>query len=89
MMNQNLVFSEARQTWNVFVDGEWYFEGTYEQCETVMWNNAMDDCPDEVEIGDYAYDEYDEEEPDFSEEQDTSILYGRPEDADAFGGGRY
>lgn len=27
-----IVCSEERGTWNVIVNGEWYFEGTYEQC---------------------------------------------------------
>lgn len=33
-----MVHSEGRGTWNVIVDGEWYFEGTYEQCCEVMDN---------------------------------------------------
>lgn len=41
-MNQELVYSEERGTWNLFVDGEWYLEGTYEQCEEAMFNNACD-----------------------------------------------
>ena len=87
MMNQNLVFSEERQSWNLFVDGEWYFEGTYEQCEDMMFNNMVDDTPDEVETFDFDgdYPEYRIDDADI----DTSILYGRPEDADAFGGGKY
>ena len=36
MLNQELIYSEERGTWNLFVNGEWYFEGTYEQCEEVI-----------------------------------------------------
>lgn len=39
-MNQELIYSEERGTWNLFVNGEWYYEGTYEQCEEMMFNNA-------------------------------------------------
>ena len=41
-MAQELIYSEERGTWNLFVDGEWYFEGDYEQCEELMFNNACD-----------------------------------------------
>lgn len=42
MLDQELIYSEERGTWNLFVNGEWYFEGTYEQCEEMMFNNACD-----------------------------------------------
>ena len=53
MLTQHIEYSESRGTWNLFVDGEWYLEGTYEQCEEAMFNNAVyedDCCP--------GYDEY-------------------------------
>ena len=56
-MQQELVYSESRGTWNLFVDGEWYLEGTYEQCETAMFNNACDDYEDDYELNP-GYDEY-------------------------------
>ena len=31
-------YSEYRGTWNIIADGEWYFEGTYDQCCDVMDN---------------------------------------------------
>lgn len=31
MYNVEVVYSEERDTWNLFVNGEWYFEGNYEQ----------------------------------------------------------
>ena len=44
-MNEvRLEYNEARGTWNVFVNGEWYFEtNNYEQAEEVwtsfFWND--------------------------------------------------
>lgn len=42
-MQQELVFSAERGTWNLFVNNEWYFEGGYEQCEEMMFTNACCD----------------------------------------------
>lgn len=44
MDNVQLVYSESRETWNVFVNGEWYYESeNYEQAENVFnsffWND--------------------------------------------------
>ena len=37
MQNVTMEFSEERGTWNVFVDGEWYFESNnYLQAEKVF-----------------------------------------------------
>ena len=58
-MQQELIYSEERKTWNLFVDNEWYFEGTYEQCADMMWNNAVDDNNDYYgDDGDDYADEY-------------------------------
>lgn len=54
MANVNMIYSEERKTWNVFVDGEWYYEGTYEEADKVYMNCV---CPEED-------DEYYEDEPD-------------------------
>ena len=43
-----MVYSEGRGTWNVIADGEWYFEGDYEQCCEVMDNLF---CSDEYDDG--------------------------------------
>lgn len=48
-MEQHMCYSEERGTWNLIVDGEWYLEGTYEQCENAMFNNAVDESEDEDE----------------------------------------
>lgn len=37
MYDVRLEYSEERGTWNVFCDGEWYFEGNYEQAERCFW----------------------------------------------------
>ena len=58
MLSQELIYSEERGTWNLFVNGEWYFEGEYEQCADMMWNNAADDNEDD--FYDY-YDDYPDE----------------------------
>ncbi len=42
MLDQRFVYSEERCTWNRIVNGEWYFEVSYEQCEEMMFNNACD-----------------------------------------------
>lgn len=47
MLNQTMEFSEDRGTWNLFVNGEWYFEGSFEQCSDMMANNAADYYEDE------------------------------------------
>ena len=44
MDNVQLVYSESRETWNVFVNGEWYYESeNYEQAENIFnsffWND--------------------------------------------------
>lgn len=54
-MEQHIEYSESRKTWNLFVNGEWYLEGTYEQCEEAMFNNACDEYEEELNPG---YDEY-------------------------------
>lgn len=41
MANLEMVYSEERKTWNLFVDGEWYAEGTYEQMEQMQENIIM------------------------------------------------
>ena len=64
MDNVELVFNEDRETWNVFINGEWYFEsGDYEQAENVYFNCM---CPDD-EIETYDEDEiyFDDFEPSF------------------------
>lgn len=38
-IEQEMVYSEERGTWNLFVNGEWYYEGTYEECEKMYYNN--------------------------------------------------
>ena len=42
MLNQEVIYSEDRGTWNLFVNGEWYYEGTFEECSDMMFNNAAD-----------------------------------------------
>lgn len=43
MLDQRLIYSEERKTWNLFVNNEWYYEGTFEECSEMMLNNAVDD----------------------------------------------
>lgn len=38
-----LEYSNERGTWNVIVNGEWYFEGNYEQAERVFWTFFFED----------------------------------------------
>lgn len=57
-MNKTMQYSEERQTWNVFIDGEWYFEGTYEQCCEVM-DSFVDEYEDEYHEDEYESDMHD------------------------------
>ena len=50
----NVEYSKERNSWNVFVNGEWYFEGNYEQANDVA-NSFL--CPDEDELNP-GYEEY-------------------------------
>ena len=38
-MMTGIFYSEERGTWNLFIDGEWIFEGEYEQCENMYFNS--------------------------------------------------
>lgn len=40
-MLTGIVYDDQRGTWNLFIDGEWIFEGNYEQCEQ-MYYDAME-----------------------------------------------
>ena len=42
MLDQEVIYSESRGTWNLFVNGEWYYEGIFEECSDMMFNNAAD-----------------------------------------------
>jgi len=48
-MQQEMIFSEERGTWNLFVDGEWYAEGNYEYIEKMYDNNRMCELEEEEE----------------------------------------
>lgn len=48
MLEQEMIYSEDRGTWNLIVNGEWFMEGDY---ETIM--NAMITNADDVMDGDY------------------------------------
>ena len=58
MLEQTLEYSEERGTWNLFVNGEWYFEGDYEQCSEMMFNNAVDDNDDYYDDDGDDYEDY-------------------------------
>lgn len=48
-MEQDIYYSEERGTWNLIVNGEWYCEGTYEQCDDMMRRNAASEGEDNGE----------------------------------------
>lgn len=65
MLDQRLIYSEERKTWNLFVNNEWYYEGDFETCSEMMMNNAVDDNDDYYgddgdDIDESDYDLYDE-----------------------------
>lgn len=43
MSNVEMIHNEECNTWNVFVDNEWYYEGNYEQCCDVADSFRFDD----------------------------------------------
>lgn len=49
-MSQTMVYSEERGTWNLIVNGEWYMEGTYEQCSDAMFTNDCGFYEDQVYV---------------------------------------
>ncbi len=50
MMGINVVYSEERQTWNLYVDGEWYAENAdYE---------VIDDMARNMSVAQYESEEY-------------------------------
>ena len=51
---QEMQFSKSRGTWNLYVNGEWYMEGTYEEVNDAFMRNYYGD-DDEVNPG---YEEY-------------------------------
>ena len=93
--NVTLVESKERGTWNVIVDGEWYFEGTYEQAEkcfnTFFWPEDDEYCGDDGDEGYEPAEEYQEttEEPQekvfiawyrYEGEEDYMIIHALDED---------
>ena len=60
-LTQEIIYSEERGTWNLFVNGEWYFEGDYETCSDMMVNNQVD-CyePEEYYEEPYPEEEFEE-----------------------------
>lgn len=53
MANVTMEYSESRGTWNVFVDFEWYYEGTYEQAERILESFYWEDEDEYEEPYDY------------------------------------
>lgn len=64
MHDVNMEYSESRGTWNVFVDGEWYLEGTYEQCDKCVETFWLcdDDEPEYYESYDAPEDYYESDD---------------------------
>ena len=55
MNDVRLEYSESRGTWNVIVNGEWYYEGNYEQAENVFnsffWNDDEEHYEEDYDYG--------------------------------------
>lgn len=49
MDDVRLEYSQLRGSWNVFVNGEWYYEGTYEDATKVADSFFWDDEDEYVE----------------------------------------
>ncbi len=66
MDDVRMEYSQLRGTWNVFVNGEWYFEGDYEQaCSVADSFYFPDDDEYYGDNGDENY--YPEEEYDYED----------------------
>lgn len=52
---QEMQYSKSRGTWNLFVNGEWYMEGTYEEVNDAFMRNYYGDDDEELNPG---YEEY-------------------------------
>lgn len=62
MDDVRLEYSQLRDTWNVFVNGEWYFEGNYEQACNVADSFYFDDGEEYYgDNGDEGYEPWREE----------------------------
>ena len=72
MLQQDLIYSEERGTWNLFVNGEWYYEGDYETCESMMFNNAADESE---ELNKYYEDPYPYEEDGYEIDLAREVAY--------------
>lgn len=55
-MQQEMIYSEERGTWNLIVDGEWYAEGNYEYIEKMYDNNRMCELEEQEERCNYYED---------------------------------
>lgn len=59
MDDVRLEYSQLRGTWNVFVNGEWYYEGNYEDANEVYSSFFWDDDDEYYgDDGDAGIDEY-------------------------------
>lgn len=65
-MNVNMIWSEERGTWNVFVNGEWYYEGNYEEAcnvaDSFYFDNNDEYYGDNGDENYYPEEEYDYED---------------------------
>lgn len=57
MLEQTIEYSEERGTWNLFVNGEWYYEGDYETGSDMMVNNQVDYYEEDSYDEPYPYEE--------------------------------
>lgn len=69
-MTQEIRYSAERDTWNLFVDGEWYAEGDYEYCQKMYDNNLQAECGELFESANE--DNYDEDWTDWLDDYDYS-----------------
>lgn len=38
-----IYYSDERGTWNLVINGEWIYEGSYEDCERMYFNSMEDE----------------------------------------------
>ena len=70
MHDVTMVFSETRGTWNVIADGEWYFEGNYDQCCKIM-DSFYQDEDEQYEQDDREGGYWDDLNDEYGEQQEA------------------
>lgn len=56
MDDVRLIYSDSRDSWNVIVNAEWYYESKDYEKALDVFNSFFFDDPDEIESDEFDYD---------------------------------